>query len=209
MPEISRLAISTTDIVNSLSYLLPNQSGDFIINELLHDQIDVAEASQLNHGLSHRPIIGVGLEVSDQTKTDNVLATSRTKCEPKIQKGQLHVVNKGLQQNNPTADEGASMGGLKCRLEAGEMLCIPEAKRGKDTVLIGVLTGEIPTENSLAELFHVGVFGLMMYGRHKRMIKAGTWRKRALRQKKLLEVVELSASHTAEEVGHPMPPPPP
>lgn len=140
-------------------------------------------------------------------KTNNVLATGKTKGGPKIQKGQLHVVNKGLQQNNPTADEGASMGGLKCRLEVGEMLGSLEAKRRKDTVLTGVLTGEIPTENSLAKLFHVGMFGLMMNRRHKRMIKAGTWRKRALRQKKLVEVVELYASHTAEEVGQPMPPP--
>lgn len=81
------------------------------------------------------------------------------------------------------------------------MLNFLEAKHAKDIALAGVIPRESFAKNSLAELFHVGVLGPIVNGRHKRIIRSGMSGKRALRQKKLLEVEEVTESQTAEKAG--------
>lgn len=135
------------------------------------------------------------------------LATGRKKCGQRLRKDQPCGTNNGLPQTISTIVGDNSLGGLKHRLEDGKMLNFPKAKHVKDIALARVIPRESFAKNSLVELFHVGVPGPIMNRRHKRMIRSGMSGKRALRQKKHLEVEEVTESQTAVKAGLSIPQP--
>lgn len=66
-----------------------------------------------------------------------------------------------------------NLGGLKRCLERGDVTSPPKSKKGKDTVEAVVLSGGTFEENTLTDLFQMGVSGPTMHGRQKRLPKGG------------------------------------
>lgn len=206
-PEISQLAISSSELVKFPLVTPSHTSGDLNSRAVAMGSLVAGVGSDGPGGLSIGPIDADELKTCHSKPIDDGLERSRNKHEQNAQRGQPLVFKTGLSPNKSTFDGRCIWEGPKRRLDVGELMESPVSKRGKEATKSEGLRGEDLVENSLAELFHVGASGPLVHEKHKRLRKSGLLGRKALRQKQVSAIAELSETKLAEEAGLSMPHP--